>query len=84
MKLIVSQLEALRTYVTREFYYIMSDLISTHGWRTSKVSNFLLVEAQYTTTWSASSGGTRKHNILGGLRSITAVNRFGRRASVQS
>jgi len=33
MKLIVSQLEALRTYVTREFYYIMSDLIATHGWR---------------------------------------------------
>lgn len=33
MKLIVSHLETLRTYVTREFYYIMQDLISTHGWR---------------------------------------------------
>ena len=33
MKLIVSHLEALRTYVSREFYYIMRDLISTHGWR---------------------------------------------------
>ena len=33
MKLVVSRLEALRTYVTREFYYIMRDLISTHGWR---------------------------------------------------
>src|SRR4030095_484771 len=33
MKLVVSHLEALRTYVTREFYYIMRDLISTHGWR---------------------------------------------------
>ncbi|MGH8535128.1 MAG: glycosyltransferase family protein [Gammaproteobacteria bacterium] len=33
MKLIVSHLEALKTYVSREFYYIMRDLISTHGWR---------------------------------------------------
>lgn len=33
MKLIVSHLEALRTYVSREFYFIMRDLISTHGWR---------------------------------------------------
>ena len=33
MKLIVSNLENLRTYVSREFYYIMRDLISTHGWR---------------------------------------------------
>lgn len=33
MKLIVSHLESLRTYVTREFYYIIRDLISTHGWR---------------------------------------------------
>ncbi|HKE56494.1 MAG TPA: glycosyltransferase [Pyrinomonadaceae bacterium] len=33
MKLIVSYLEALRTYVSREFYYIMSDLVSIHGWR---------------------------------------------------
>lgn len=32
MKLIVSQLEALRTYVSREFYYIMSDLITDYGW----------------------------------------------------
>lgn len=33
MKLVISHLETLRTYVTREFYYIMRDLISTHGWR---------------------------------------------------
>lgn len=33
MKLIVSNLESLRTYVSREFYFIMRDLISTHGWR---------------------------------------------------
>lgn len=33
MKLIVSHLETLRTYVTREFYYIMRELISTYGWR---------------------------------------------------
>ena len=33
MKLIVSHLETLRTSVSREFYYIMRDLISTCGWR---------------------------------------------------
>ena len=33
MKLIVSNLESLRTYLSREFYFIMRDLISTHGWR---------------------------------------------------
>lgn len=32
MKLIVSYLEALRTYVSREFYYIMNHLIRHHGW----------------------------------------------------
>lgn len=32
MKLIVSQLNALRTYVSREFYYIQSDLMHNHGW----------------------------------------------------
>jgi hypothetical protein len=33
MKLIVSQLETLGTYISREFHYVMRDLISTHGWR---------------------------------------------------
>ena len=33
MKLIVSHLEALRTYVTRELYFIQHDLITNHGWR---------------------------------------------------
>jgi len=33
MKLVVSNLEALSTYVSREFYYTMRDLISIHGWR---------------------------------------------------
>jgi len=33
MKLIVSNLEALSSYLSREFYYIMSDLVSIHGWR---------------------------------------------------
>jgi len=32
MKLIISGLEALRTYVSREFYYIMTDLIADYGW----------------------------------------------------
>src|SRR5262245_24069547 len=32
MKLIVSQLEALKRYVTREFYYIMADLTANYGW----------------------------------------------------
>lgn len=33
MKLIVSHLEALRKYVTREFYFITIGLIANHGWR---------------------------------------------------
>jgi hypothetical protein len=33
MKLIVSQLNSLRTYVTREFYFIMTDLIANHHWQ---------------------------------------------------
>lgn len=32
-KLIVSQLDALRGYVSREFYYVMAELIARHGWR---------------------------------------------------
>jgi len=33
MKLIVSHLETVRTYVTREFFYIQTDLMSTYGWK---------------------------------------------------
>jgi Glycosyl transferases group 1 len=33
MKVIVSHLEAARTYVTRELYFIQHDLITSHGWR---------------------------------------------------
>ena len=33
MKLIVSYLEALRKYVSREFHYVMADLLTKHGWR---------------------------------------------------
>ena len=33
MKLIVSHLETLRTYVTREFYYTTMDLMSAYGWK---------------------------------------------------
>ena len=33
MKLIVSELEALRTYVSREFYHVMTDLITHFNWR---------------------------------------------------
>lgn len=32
MKLIVSQLEALKRYVSREFYFIQADLIANYGW----------------------------------------------------
>jgi len=42
MKLIVSQLAALRGYVTREFYYVMTDLIAHYNWRqieTSRLGN---------------------------------------------
>lgn len=33
MKLIISHLEAVRTYVSRELYYIQHDLITNHGWK---------------------------------------------------
>src|ERR1044071_1654044 len=33
MKLIVSYLGALRRYVSREFYYVMADLMANHGWK---------------------------------------------------
>jgi hypothetical protein len=33
MKVLVSELEALRSYVSREFYYVMSDLIRHFNWR---------------------------------------------------
>ncbi len=33
MKLIVSQFKAMRRYVSREFYYVMADLIKEFGWR---------------------------------------------------
>jgi len=33
MKLIVSELEALRTYVSREFYHVMTGLITHFNWR---------------------------------------------------
>ena len=33
MKLIVSELEALRSYVSREFYHVMADLITHFNWR---------------------------------------------------
>lgn len=33
MKVLVSELEAMRTYVSREFYYVMSDLITHFNWR---------------------------------------------------
>ena len=40
MKLLVSRLEDLRTFVSREFYFIMSELISTHGWQHIETSDF--------------------------------------------
>lgn len=33
MKLIVSELRGWKTYVSREFYHVMSDLIADYGWR---------------------------------------------------
>jgi hypothetical protein len=33
MKLVVAQLGALRRYVSREFYYVIRELIDKHGWR---------------------------------------------------
>lgn len=33
MKLIVSELELWRRYVSREYYHVMTDLMANHGWR---------------------------------------------------
>ena len=38
MKLIVSQLAALRSYVSREFYYVMTDLMTDYNWRQVETS----------------------------------------------
>ena len=38
MKLIVSHLEIARTYVTREFYYIQTDLMATYGWKQIEIN----------------------------------------------
>ena len=33
MKLIISQLEALKGYVSREFYYVITELMAAHNWK---------------------------------------------------
>lgn len=38
MKLIVSHLETLRTYVTREFYFITTELMSKYDWKHLEIS----------------------------------------------
>ena len=55
MKLIISHLEAVRTYVTRELYYIQHDLITNHGWRH--------IEAN--ALWHG--GGSLEHKLLNAL-----------------
>jgi hypothetical protein len=39
MKLIVSPLRALRGYVSREFFYVMKELIGRYGWRQLETSS---------------------------------------------
>src|ERR1700682_3908036 len=39
MKLIVSQLAALRNYVSREFYYVMKDLMTYYNWKQIETSS---------------------------------------------
>jgi hypothetical protein len=41
MKLIVSELGALRGYVSREFYYVMRELIDVYGWRQIETAELL-------------------------------------------
>lgn len=33
MKLIISEMEDLRKYVSREFYYVLQELVEKHGWK---------------------------------------------------
>ncbi|HEY7546326.1 MAG TPA: glycosyltransferase [Blastocatellia bacterium] len=44
MKLIVSELGALKGYVSREFYFIMTELIEAYGWK--HVETFKLLNAR--------------------------------------
>lgn len=39
MKLIVSDLKVWEGYVSREFYYVMTDLMTNHGWRQIETIN---------------------------------------------
>lgn len=39
MKLIISPLEAWQTYVSREFSYLISDLVATYGWQHLEIGN---------------------------------------------
>ena len=42
MKLVVAHLGALSKYISREFYYIITELMTTHGWKqldTARLSN---------------------------------------------
>jgi hypothetical protein len=52
MKLIVSHLETLRTYVTREFYFITMELMSKYGWKHIEIRKL----------WNGP--GTVKENII--------------------
>jgi hypothetical protein len=60
MKLIVSQLEALRRYVSREFYHIQTDLMTGYGW--AQIDTHKL--------WSASTIEGTLRNTFGQLPEI--------------
>src|SRR5262245_12826160 len=41
MKLVVSHLETQRTYITREFYYILTELMSNFDWKHIEINKLL-------------------------------------------
>jgi hypothetical protein len=56
MKLIVSELKVWRGYVSREFYYVMTALMSHHGWRQIEAPKLLGSERRIKDTLMAEFG----------------------------
>src|SRR5882672_1511121 len=65
MKLIVSHLETLRTYVTREFYFITMDLMAMYGWKHVEIASL----------WNGTA--TVKENILAEFGELPETILFG-------
>ena len=73
MKLVVSHLETSRTYVSREFYYIVRDLIANHGRRHIEICRLSAGPGTITDKLIGNFGGYRKAFYFGRLRAFTGI-----------